>query len=261
MTEQTNNTKDLKFYSQKAIAIATFFGGPLAAGYLIRENYLSLEDSENGNSSLVIGIIATMLLFIGIFSIPDSIMNKIPNQILPAIYTGIIYLIVKKIHTELLNQHKENGNEFYSVWKAVGIGVISLAILSVGIFGYAYLSTDHELYEKYDKEMAVFTINESETLAFYDDLNSKSRLSLIRKLDRSIIPKWEDNIGIIEKTNAFENLPEELVDQNKILTEYAELRLEAFRLLRKAIQEDTDKYVIELDDLHFKIDTVLEKLN
>ena len=43
MTEKENDTKDLKFYSQKAIGIATFIGGSLAAGYLVRENYLSLN--------------------------------------------------------------------------------------------------------------------------------------------------------------------------------------------------------------------------
>jgi hypothetical protein len=261
MITQEKNTKGLKFYSQRVIGIATFIGGPMAAGYLIRENYRSLEDPENGKKALVIGIIATILLFVGIFSIPESIMNKVPNQILPAIYTGIIYLIVEKIHGTMLNQHKENGNEFYSGWKAVGIGVISLTILLTGIFGYTYLSTDNELYEKYDKEMAIFTANETETIRFYEDINSKSRISLIKELDSSIIPKWEENIEIIEKTNAYENLPYELEEQNKLLTEYSKLRLEAFRLLRKAIQEDTDKYANELDDLHGKIDEALEKLN
>lgn len=31
-----------KLYSQKGISIATFFGGPLAAGYLIRQNFIAL---------------------------------------------------------------------------------------------------------------------------------------------------------------------------------------------------------------------------
>ncbi|MFT7158343.1 MAG: hypothetical protein ACI8Q1_003374 [Parvicella sp.] len=90
MTEQENNTKDLRFYSQTAIGMATFIGGPIAAGYLIRENYLSLDQPDKGKKSLIIGIISTVLLFTGIFIIPESIMDKVPNQILPAVYTGII---------------------------------------------------------------------------------------------------------------------------------------------------------------------------
>lgn len=261
MTELDNKTKDLKFYSQKAIGIATFIGGPMAAGYLIRENYRSLGEPDNGKNALIIGIIATVLLFVGIFSIPESIMGKVPNQILPAIYTGVIYLIVEKIHGDVLNQHKENGNEFYSAWKGALIGIISLVLLLTGIFGYSFLSTDHKLYDAYDKEMAIFTKNETETLKLYDEINYKSRISLLQKLDNSVIPKWEENVKIVDKINEYENLPKELEDQNKVIGEYADLRLETFRLLRKAIQEDTDKYGSELDDLHSKIDSVLEKLN
>ena len=100
-------------------------------------------------------------------------------------------------------------------------------------------------------------------LKIYDSINSnaKSRISLLQELDNSVIPKWEENITIIEKTNRFENFPEELKEQNRLLMEYSQLRLEAFTLLRKAIHEDTGNYALELDNLHLKIDEVLEKLN
>ena len=261
MTEQENSTKDLKFYSQKAIGIATFIGGPLAAGYLIRENYLSLNKPDEGKKSLIIGIIATIILFGGIFMIPENIIDKVPNQILPLIYTGIIYLIVEKIHGTILNQHKEKGNEFYSGWKAAGIGFISLIILAIGIFGYAYLSPDGEEFEKYDTEIAVFTKNETETLVFYDHINTETRNSLIQELDKKSIPKWKENIKIIKKSNDIENLPSELLEQNIILLKYSELRLKAFELFKKAISEDTEKYSQELEQIHLEIDKQLEKLN
>ena len=261
MTEQENNTKDLKFYSQKAIGIATFIGGPLAAGYLIRENYLSLDKPDEGKKSLIIGLISTVLLFTGIFMIPESIMDKFPNQILPAIYTGIIYLIVEKIHGTILNQHKQNGNEFYSGWKAAGIGLISLIILLIGIFGYAYLSPDGEEYVKYDTEIAEFTKNETESLVFYDHINTETRNSLIQELDNTTIPKWKENIRIIKESNNIENLPSELLEQNIILLKYSELRLKAFNLFKKAISEDTKKYSQELEQIHKEIDEQLTKLN
>lgn len=142
MTESQQDTKNLKLYSQKAIGLATFIGGPIAAGYLIRENYLSLDKPDEGKNALLISIVATVLLFTGIFMIPESIMDKVPNQIIPMIYTGIIYLIVEKIQGELLNKHKENEYAFYSRWNAAGIGLISLVILLSGIFGYLYFSLD-----------------------------------------------------------------------------------------------------------------------
>jgi hypothetical protein len=261
MIEQENNTKDLKFYSQKAIGIATFIGGPLAGGYLIRENYLSLDKPGEGKKSLIIGLTSTVLLFTCIFMIPESIIDKVPNQILPAIYTGIIYLIVEKIHGTILNQHKENGNEFYSGWNAAGIGFISLIILFIGIFGYAYLSPDREGYVKYDTEIAEFTKNETESLVFYDRINTQTRNSLIQELDNTTIPKWKENIKIIKDLNNIENLPSDLLEQNLILLKYSELRLKAFNLFKKAISEHTEKYTQELEQIHKEIGEQLTKLN
>ena len=137
------NTKDLKFYSQKAIVIATFIGTPLAAGYLIRENYLSLNKPAEGKNSFIIGLISTVLLFVVIFMIPESIMDKVPNSILPAIYTGIVYLTVQKLQGKILNQHKENGSEFYSGWKSAGIGFLSSIILIIGAFGFFLLFSEN----------------------------------------------------------------------------------------------------------------------
>lgn len=261
MIEQKNNTKELKFYSQKSIGIATFIGGPLAAGYLIRENYLSLGKPDEGKKSLIIGIISTILLFSGIFMIPESIIEKVPNQILPAIYTGIIYLIVEKIHGSILNQHKENENEFYSGWKAAGIGFISLVILLIGILSYVFLSPDGEEYEKYNIEITEFYNNEEESLVFYGHLNTETSVSLIQELDNNAIPNWKENIEIIKNSNDIENLPSEFLEQNIILLEYSKLRLKAFELFKKAISEDTEQYSLELETIHMEIEKELEKLN
>lgn len=262
MEEQQNRTKDLKFYSKKAIGIATFFGGPLAAGYLIRENYLSLNKPDEAKKSLIIGIFSTILIFTIIFIIPEHILNKVPNQVLPIIYTAIIYYIVEKIHGTILDQHKENGNEFYSGWKAAGIGAISLVIILIGIFGVGYFSANTPELEKYDTEIAKFSKNEAESLIFYDFLNSGNDAnSLIKELDKNTIPKWKENIEIVQDINNIENLPSKLTEQNKNLLKYAELRLKAFELLKKAISEDTEKYSKELNRLHEEIDILLEKMN
>ena len=254
-----NETKNLKFYSQKAIGIATFIGGPLAAGYLIRENYLSLNKPDEAKKSLLIGIASTILLFIGIFMIPESIMDKVPNQILPAIYTGIILFIVAKIHGTTLYQHKENGNEFYSGWKAAGIGLISASIIVIGIFGYAYILPDGGEYQKYDTEIAKFTKNESESLTFYD-LNTDNKQVLINELDNMVIPLWKKNIEIINNLNNIDNLPPELVNQNAILLDYSKTRLELFILMKKSLFEETDKYLGQLEILNIKLETLTAKL-
>ncbi len=265
MTEQEvnkeDNTKDIKLYSSKAISGATFLGGPLAAGYLIRENFKALDKPKEGQNALIIGIVSTLLLFGGIFMIPENIIDKIPQQLIPIVYTAIIWGIVEWKQGDILKTHKENGNSFFSGWRAAGVGFISLLLLGIGIFGYAFLSTDNELYEKYDTQMAKFSKNEAETLVFYENLKTESNYSLVKELDNNAIPRWKENIEIIKKTNKYENLPSELINQNEILLKYSELRVQAFELLRKTIVEDTDIYSKQLEQIHAQIDNELEKLN
>jgi len=131
-----------KLYSQKAIGIATFFGGPMAAGYLVKKNYQSLGQESHAKKAFLIGIVSTLLLFAGIFSIPESIIDKIPNAIIPAIYTGIIYLIVEKLQGQNLKEHLEYGRVFYSAWRAAGIGAISMMILLLSIVTTAFIASD-----------------------------------------------------------------------------------------------------------------------
>jgi len=256
-----NKTKNIKLHSTKAISGATFLGGPLAAGYLISENFNALNKPDEGRKSLIIGIITTIVLFGGIFMIPEKLFDKIPSQMIPLIYTGIIWGIVEWKQGDILKNHKENGNSFFSGWRAAGIGFISLLILGVGIFGYAYMESNNPAFEIYDNKIAEFSKNETESLTFYNNINTKTNFTLLSELDNKVIPKWEKNINIIKELNAIDGLPSRMLDQNKSLLKYSELRLETFLLIKKAISEDTDKYDSQLNMLNQKIDNELEKLN
>ncbi|MEM5564757.1 hypothetical protein WNY78_06560 [Psychroserpens sp. AS72] len=256
-----NKTKDIKLHSTRAIGGATFLGGPLAAGYMINENFNALNKPDEGRKSLIIGIIATIVLFVGIFLVPEDIIDKIPSMIIPLIYTGIILWIVERKQGVILKNHKENGNSFFSGWRAAGIGFVSLLIIGIGLFGYAYFSTDNELYEKYDTQISKFSKNENESLIFYDHINTETSHSLIQELDEKTIPKWIENIEIINNTNNLGDLPSDLIEQNEILLKYSELRIQAFELFRKTIKEDTDKYSQQLDQIHLEIENELNKLN
>ena len=265
MTESESQTetksKDIKLYSSKAVRGATFLGGPLAAGYLISENFKALNKPNEGRKSLIIGIIATIVLFTGIFMILENIMNKMPRQLILIIYTGIILGIVEWKQGDALKVHKKNGNSFFSGWRAAGIGLISLLIMGVGILGYIYIESSNPAYEIYDSELAKFSKNENETLVFYEHLNTESNYSLLQELESKTIPKWKENIEILNNTNSIEGLRSELLEQNKSLLKYSELRIKAFELYRKGILENTDIYYQQLEKLHLEIDNVLDKLN
>lgn len=258
--QQQNKTKGLKFFSQRAIGIATFLGGPLAAGYLVRENYLALNKSDEAQKAFLYGLLATVAVFGFIFMMPESIMEKVPNQIIPIIYTAIIYYIVDYTQGDILKLHKELGNEFYSGWKAARVGFVSLLLLFTVIFGYVFLFENDKNLEVYDTKMEVFSKNETESLEFYKYLAFEDETSLLKRLNEEVIPKWNENTEIIKKMNQLDGLPEEVKEQNKILLRYSELRLESFKLFKKVISEDTSIYDRQLDKIHSQIEQELSKL-
>lgn len=252
-----------KLFTQRAIAIATYFGGPLAAGYLVKKNYEAYDQSEKGKKAFIIGIISTILIFAGIFSIPEHIIDKIPNALIPVIYTGIIYLIVEKIQGQRIKEHKKSGGEFYSAWKATGIGAIFMVILLAMIAGTAFIAGDLSKPDfdstTYDNEVAKFVQNENKSLAVYNVINSAEPQYLIKEFKNGIV-LWEENKEIVKRLNAIENLPTELLEQNKKLLSYCDLRIQHNKIIMKAISEDTDKYVSEIDRIGMKINKVLKEL-
>lgn len=252
-----------KLYSQKAIAIATYFGGPIAAGYLMKKNYEIHNQVDSEKKAFIIGVISTLLIFAAIFSVPEQIMDKIPNYLIPAIYTGIIYWIVKKTQGKWINEHKESGGKFFSGWKATGIGAIFMVIIFVLIMGTAFIAGDLSQPDfdtvTYDQEVAKFVENENQSLAVFQKINSAEPHYLTKEFRKGIV-LWKENKKIINRLNLIENLPQELLDQNKKLLKYCELRIQHNEIIIKAISEDTDKYASEIDKIEREINKVLEEL-
>lgn len=255
-----NTTADIKLHSTKTISASTFLGGPLCAAFLIAENYKSLNKPKQYQTTLVLGIAFTLLLFAVLFSLPESVIDKLPKQLIPLIYTAIVYGIVESQFGRILKAHKENGNTFFSGWRVAGVTLISLIIMGLGILAYAFYGMDNSVYNAYDEQMALFSQNESESLKFYDHLESKSNYDLVVELNEISLPKWEENIAIINRANGIENLPSELIKQNTILKEYCKLRIEALLLFKKAIQQDSHRYDSQLETAHQKIENILKKL-
>lgn len=253
-----------KFYSQKAIAIATFFGGPLAAGYLIKKNYQTLKEESNAKKAMLIGIAATLVLFGIVFSVPEAIIDKIPNMILPAIYTGVIYLIVEKTQGESLKLHEEEGGEFHSGWTAAGVGGISLVVLIVGMLllfvAQEEITKSNYDYETYESEFVKFSDNESEALQIFNSFETTAPDKLQEEILMGI-ELWKENKAIIENLNSIENLPQDLISQNQRFSTYCDLRLKHYELFLKSVIEDTESYLPEIDQITSEINELLEDNN
>lgn len=169
-----------KVYSKKAITLATFFGGPLVAGFLIYKNYKAFGKYDAARRSLITSIIFTIFLFYGLFLIPSSFIDKLPNSVIPFIYTGIIALFVNKYQDKLINDFLLNGGEKASNWSAAGYGLAGLILILLILIPIS-ISMPYEGYEIKSK--------------IYD----KTLLYSSKKLDQSI----SDKIVIAIKQSEF----------------------------------------------------------
>lgn len=252
-TIPTNPTRNVKLHSGKAMGLATFLGGPLAGTYMLFENFKALEKPREAQVALISGVTFTLLLFSVLFALPEEISERIPNQILPAVYTMILWGFIEHYQGETLKLHKEHGNAFFSRWRAAGIGLISLCVILTGVFGYVITTSGNDVYDQYDSEMSVFFENEASSITIYQQINSRSREELLELIDAQGLPKWKENQQIIERVSQLEDLPETIVRQNEILKTYTELRLQGFQVLRKAVDEDSNQYNDQLQAIDLKI--------
>ncbi|MEN8204034.1 MAG: hypothetical protein ABFS28_15660 [Bacteroidota bacterium] len=249
-----------KLYSQGAISVATYFGGPVAAGILIRKNCMALGKDKQGLNALFIGVLSTILIFLGIFQVPEHIIDKIPNALIPLIYMGIIYLIVEKIQGAELKKHKEDEGEFFSNWRAAGIGGIFSIIILGGIFTFAFLAPADWDEKSYDEGLARFSKNEETALELFNMIDNSTQEEIISFIKNTGIPKWQESMEIFTGLNEIENIPEEAINQNTLLSEYCNLRIEAYELISKAVLLETSEFDSEIIRINNRIDQIVEEL-
>jgi|GEM_PF-940775 len=181
-TESHNDT--VKLYSERSIQIVTFFGGPIAAGFLVSKNFKSLGFLESSKKANNLGIAGTLLLLYFYYIIPDPVIYKIPDSLIPFVYTGLISLVVRKFQSKYLKRHKDNGGLFYSNWKALWIAVLYISINIIGFIGISFMKPlfpgeravygdkKHEIYysKKIDKELINKTANYLEKVGIFQNI-------------------------------------------------------------------------------------------
>lgn len=151
-----------KYFSIKAIWIATFLGGPLVGGFLIASNFYRFNKRDYAFWSIIFSILFTIVFFWLLFRIPDAILDKIPNTLFPIIHAPIFGFLAyrfQKTDIQLL-EAEQVPKEHWS--KTLGFGVIGLAFTISILFAmasyepifpgekYAYGGMHHELYYEGD---------------------------------------------------------------------------------------------------------------
>lgn len=126
-----------KFYSEKALSLGIFIGGPLTAGYFFAQNFKALGEPGKAKKSWMIAFLATVVIFGGSVLIPDDV--KIPNQLIPFIYTAIAALLFQQYQGKRIAALLPSKSQFYSLWRAAGIGIIGITVTLLPILGISLM--------------------------------------------------------------------------------------------------------------------------
>ena len=139
MTNENLGTQitERKIYKNRALWVGSFIGGPLVAGYIIAENFKAFNQPSNAQKTWLITIVSTIIIFGGIFLIPDNV--KIPNQLIPLIYTTVAYYILKHYQGTEIESHIESGGQVYKWGRVIIISLIGLTLTFIGILGIALM--------------------------------------------------------------------------------------------------------------------------
>ncbi|MEI6821307.1 MAG: rhomboid family intramembrane serine protease [Bacteroidota bacterium] len=100
-----------------------------------------------------------------------------------------------------------------------------------------------------------------EALALEGNISDKynSKEANLREIKTRKLYYWKENLEIVKDISNL-NLSSELRLKNNELIKYCELRIESMELLYKSIDESTDKYNIQLDELEKKIEKLNDKI-
>lgn len=120
--------------------LGAYLGGPLVAGYLIAENFKLFNEINKAKKTWIFTIIGTILIFSGVFLIPENVFENIPKYIIPLTYTAIAYSLMKHYQDKNIKAFIVLGGKSFSWGRTIIVSLIGLAITVVSIFSFIFLS-------------------------------------------------------------------------------------------------------------------------
>ena len=132
-----SSTITQKYYTERAILIATFIGGPLAGGYLIAKNFGAFGQPVKKKLAWLITI-GVLLLVFGSALLP--FFDAIPGIAYSLVFCLSAHFLARKFQGHQLYQHQAAGGAFYGTGRAVAVGFISLVLMLALIFGFDFLA-------------------------------------------------------------------------------------------------------------------------
>lgn len=116
-------------FDANAVTLAAFLGGPVAGTSLMALNYRRLGQAGRAAITLLLGILATGLLLLLGWNLPNTVSTPI----------GVLFLFAvqrsaRSLQGPAVRNHIERGGRLGSKWMAFGLGAVLLAALFAALF-------------------------------------------------------------------------------------------------------------------------------
>jgi hypothetical protein len=119
-----------KLYSPNQVAASAFFGGPIAAIYVLWRNFRTVGNDNAARQTVWIGAGLFILLLAVLPFLPESF----PNSALPAGYTVAAFTIARTYQMSKEAISASEHHAFQSNWKVAGLALAFLVATGVIIF-------------------------------------------------------------------------------------------------------------------------------
>jgi archaellum biogenesis protein FlaJ (TadC family) len=121
-----------KLYSPRQATMASFFGGPLAALQVLRENFLALEQPERSRTALRWGLAFVVALLMILPFLPE----KFPNTIIPLAYSVAVGEFVKIYQLSKEKIRESGAYQFQSNWRVARVSALGFVLFAVIIVAW-----------------------------------------------------------------------------------------------------------------------------
>lgn len=137
--------------------------------------------------------------------------------------------------------------------KFILTGGLTVVITVSSYFIYSGLPND---YPKYEEKMKSFAFMEEMALQVYHMPDNATREWAKKKIKYKGIFYWNENLKLLKEVEKM-SLPDPLIEKNKYLIKYCNLRIKAYELMYRALDENTDKYDPDIELYNIKIHNTL----
>jgi hypothetical protein len=125
-----------KIYTVNMISVGTLLGGPLVGGYMLVENFKTLNDRSGQRQSILLTVVCLFLAIAFAFALPAK---HSPTFFMPFLLSSIYSLFTRKLQGEELKIFIANRGEQYTWWRALLVTGLLLLISYVGLFVFVLI--------------------------------------------------------------------------------------------------------------------------